>query len=114
MADVIETEIIKREPVLGEMVRRLVEVYSPVRIYLFGSKARGDDGADSDYDFLVVLPDDAPERLRHGHIGQNAIGAVDASKDILVCTIGFFTRRSRVVTSLPATVMREGKLLYAK
>jgi predicted nucleotidyltransferase len=53
MADTVETEIMEREPVLGRMVRRLVEVYSPVRIYLFGSKARGDDGTDSDHDLLV-------------------------------------------------------------
>jgi predicted nucleotidyltransferase len=30
------------DPVLGEVVRRLSEVYHPVRIYLFGSAARGD------------------------------------------------------------------------
>jgi predicted nucleotidyltransferase len=114
MAEDIESEIIEREPVLGVMVRRLVEVYSPLRIYLFGSKARGDDGPDSDYDLLVVIPDDAPEQFRSGGVGHAAIGAVGVSKDILVCTIGFFERRSRVKASLPATVLREGKLLYAK
>jgi hypothetical protein len=114
MADTIETEIIEREPVLGEIVRRLVEAYSPVRIYLFGSKARGDAGPDSDYDLLVVIPDDAPEHLRSSGVGYAAIGAVGVSKDILVCTEGFFQGRSRVKASLPATVLREGKLLYAK
>lgn len=53
------------DPVLAEVVRRLVEAYGPERIYLFGSVARGDAGPHSDYDILVVVPDSAPpERLR--------------------------------------------------
>ena len=114
MADVVETDIMRREPILRAIVPRLVEVYSPVRIYLFGSKARGDDGPDSDYDFLVVVPDDAPENLRSGGAGRKATLDIEAAQDILVCTIGFFERRSTVKTSLPATVLREGKLLYAE
>jgi predicted nucleotidyltransferase len=46
-----------RQEVVDEMTRRLVEFYRPVRIYLFGSEARGDAGPDSDLDFLVVVPD---------------------------------------------------------
>ena len=50
---------------LAEIVRRLIEAYRPLRLYLFGSHARGEAGADSDYDLLLVVPDDAsPERRR--------------------------------------------------
>jgi predicted nucleotidyltransferase len=42
------------DPVLAEIVQRLREAYRPERIYLFGSKARGDSGPDSDYDILVI------------------------------------------------------------
>ena len=45
------------------MVRRLVDAYHPERVYLFGSVARGDAGPDSDYDLMVVVPDDAPAHL---------------------------------------------------
>jgi hypothetical protein len=34
-------EVLRRDPVLAEVVRRLVEAYAPERVYLFGSKARG-------------------------------------------------------------------------
>jgi predicted nucleotidyltransferase len=50
-----------KEEVIEEMTRRLVEFYRPVRIYLFGSEARGEAGQDSDLDFLVVVPDNTPE-----------------------------------------------------
>jgi predicted nucleotidyltransferase len=39
-----------------EVVHRLVEQFAPVRVVLFGSVARGDDGDESDIDLLVVLP----------------------------------------------------------
>ena len=39
-----------------DVVRRIAERCSPVDVILFGSVARGDDGADSDIDLLVVLP----------------------------------------------------------
>ena len=51
-------------PVLTEVARRLVEAYQPERIYLFRSVARGDAGPDSDYDLLVVVPDEAPSERR--------------------------------------------------
>jgi uncharacterized protein len=49
---------------LERVVRRIAERIDPLAIYLFGSRARGDADADSDYDLLVVVSDDAPqERL---------------------------------------------------
>jgi len=58
---------------LAEVVRRLAEAYRPERIYLFGSVARGEAGPDSDYDILVLAPDDAaPERLR-SRLGYQAL-----------------------------------------
>jgi hypothetical protein len=52
-----------RDEAIAEITRRLVDYCRPERVYLFGSVARGDDGADSDLDFCAVLPDNAPESL---------------------------------------------------
>jgi predicted nucleotidyltransferase len=41
----METALTEQDPVLDEIVRRLIEAYQPERIYLFGSRARGDVGA---------------------------------------------------------------------
>jgi len=48
---------------LTTIVSRLIETYQPERVYLFGSAARGDAGPDSDYDLLLVMPDDSPDEL---------------------------------------------------
>ena len=44
---------------LDRVVRRLIERFDPIAIYLFGSRARGDAGDDSDYDLMLVLADDS-------------------------------------------------------
>jgi len=44
------------DPAIEELIQRLVEALGPERIYLFGSRARGDGGPDSDYDLMVVVP----------------------------------------------------------
>jgi predicted nucleotidyltransferase len=102
-----------RDPLLAEIVRRLVAVYQPERIYLFGSKARGDAGPDSDYDLHLVARDDAPAEQRDSKLAYTALWGIRAAADVIVCERSRFERRSRVVCSLPATVLREGRILYA-
>jgi len=101
------------DPVLAEAVRRLVEVFRPLRIYLFGSAARGDSGPDSDYDVMLVVPDDAPLEQRDCDQAYRALRGLRMAKDILVWTQSDFNRRLHLKASLPSTVLREGKLLYA-
>lgn len=102
-----------REPAPAEIVRRLAEGLHPERIYLFGSMARGEEGEDSDYDVMVVVSDPA-EPLRD--LERRAYGLlwdVPVPVDVLVWARDDFDRRLTVVASLPATILREGRLLYA-
>jgi predicted nucleotidyltransferase len=101
------------DPVLSEIVRRLSEVYHPLRIYLFGSAARGDAGPDSDYDIMVVVPDNAPADLQRSRMGYRAIRDLGVPRDIFVSTDRDFQMQLHLKASFPATVVREGVLLYA-
>jgi predicted nucleotidyltransferase len=96
-------------PKLAEIVRRLVEAYRPERIYLFGSKARGDEGPDSDYDLLLVVPDDAEPERKKSKLAYQVLWGVGTAADVIVWTRTAFDRRSRVPASLPATVLGEGE-----
>jgi predicted nucleotidyltransferase len=102
-----------RDEAIAAITRQLVEHYSPERIYLFGSQARGDAGPDSDLDFCVVVADDTPiELLRDGGI-YSLLRGMGYPKDIVPWRRSDFeARAAHVRTSLPATVIREGKLLY--
>ena len=100
------------DSVLGEVVRRLVEVYHPDRIFLFGSAARGDGGPDSDYDIMVVVPDHSSLELRDCDLAYRALRGLGIAKDILVWTQSSFDKQLHLKASFPSTIVREGKLLY--
>jgi predicted nucleotidyltransferase len=109
----LETEVFADDPILAEIVRRLVEALRPDRIYLFGSRARGEAGPDSDYDLLAVVAKSELPPHRRDVLAFRALCGVGAAKDVVVYTREEFESRSRAASSLPATVLREGKLLYA-
>jgi predicted nucleotidyltransferase len=100
------------DPALAEAVRRLVEAYRPDHIYLFGSVARGDAGPDSDYDLLVVVPDDAPPERRRSRLAYQALRGTGTAADVVVCTKSYFEPRRSLKASLPGTVLREGRILH--
>jgi uncharacterized protein len=101
------------DPILGELVRRLIEVYHSLRIYLFGSAARGDEGPDSDYDLMVVVADGTLAELRDSSRAYHAIWRLGAAADVLVWTRAEFDGRLPHRASLPATIVCEGRLLDA-
>jgi predicted nucleotidyltransferase len=105
--------ILERDPKLAEVVRRLVDAYQPERIYLFGSVARGDAGPDSDYDLLVIVPDEASSVRQDSDLAYRALRGTGIAADVLVWPRTRFEDRKHVVASLPATVVREGRLLHA-
>jgi len=107
----MQTKFSKREAI-EEITRRLIEYYRPVRIYLFGSEARGDAGPDSDLDFCVVLPDEAPRSL-YGPGVHKALWGTGTAADVVRYPVSDFEgRAAHVISSLPSIVMREGRLLY--
>lgn len=72
-----------QDPVLAEIVRRLVELLDPERIYLFGSRARGDTGPDSDYDLMVVVPQLTEPGYRLAQRAHGVLWGLGAAADIL-------------------------------
>jgi predicted nucleotidyltransferase len=98
---------------LARIIERLVEVYQPDRIYLFGSKARGDAGPDSDFDLMVVVPHTAEPGYRLAQQAHSLLWDIGTAADILVWSRQAFESRLHLKASLPATIVREGRLLYA-
>ena len=85
---------------LPEVTRRIVERFSPSRIILFGSQARGVARPLSDIDLLVVFQTDGDRRERRVAI-RTALADLIVDKDILV------------VTETEATAPRAGSIIEA-
>ena len=98
--------------VLDEMVKRLVREFAPRRIYLFGSRARGDHTPDSDYDLLVVVEHSDLPGHKRDQKAFLALCGLDGYAEVVVLTRDEFERRLPALASLPATVVREGNLVY--
>jgi predicted nucleotidyltransferase len=101
------------DPILSEITDRLVRAYRPERVYLFGSVARRDSGPDSDYDILLIVSDDAPPEALNARAAYDALWGLRASAEVHIWPRRKFESRLHLKASLPATVLREGKLLYA-
>ncbi len=57
--------------------------------------------------------DDAPPQLRRSRAAYQALWGTGIASDVLVWTASQFNSRVHLEASLPATVIREGKLLQA-
>jgi hypothetical protein len=60
-----------------------------------------------------VVPDDAPPDQRRSRLGYQALRGTGIAADVVVWTRSAFDERLHLRASLPATVVAEGKLLYA-
>ena len=109
----LNKQMLADDKVLAELVRRLVEAFHPEKIFLFGSKARGEAGPDSDYDLLVLVGDEAPPERRRSRLAYQALRGTRTAADVLVWSRKEFDCRLHLAASFPAVVNREGILLYA-
>ena len=110
---VVDKKLVKDDPLLEEMVRRLVTAFHPDHIYLNGSRARGEAGPDSDYNLMLVVSASEAPRYRRNQQAFRALCGLGVPKGVIVLTRAEFEAGRKVICSLPATVLREGRLLYA-
>lgn len=102
-----------RARAVGRALERLVEAFGPERIYLFGSRARGTARPDSDVDVLVVVPTADEPTYRLAARAYAEVGRCEPALELVFMTRAEFEGRARAAASLPATVLREGLLVYA-
>lgn len=100
------------DPVLDDLVSKLSAVYHPEKIYLFGSRATGNARADSDYDLLILIQDDAPDELKTATKGYEALWGIRVPVDVVVWTHSEFYKRVDIPNTLPAEVVREGREVH--
>ncbi|MCA1940298.1 MAG: nucleotidyltransferase domain-containing protein [Caenispirillum bisanense] len=100
------------DPILTRLVARIVDVFEPEAVWLFGSRARGDAAPDSDYDFLVVVPDDAPAEQASWRRAALVVRDASAGADIVPVRRGDFERRRAMVGTLSYKATHEGRAVY--
>lgn len=107
----------EKAQVLNDTVHRIVErivaVAHPNRILLFGSAARGQTGADSDYDMLVIVGGTADVGELEGQVYCNLDGIL-APVDVLVVTEDEVAKYGTRVGSIIGPALRDGITVYER
>lgn len=97
---------------IGALIERIVPALAPEAIYLFGSRGRGDARSDSDYDLLVVVPDDTPrEKLCLTSTYRLGRG-IGIPADVIACRRRWFERSRNQVGTLSYKAVHEGVLVH--
>ena len=100
--------------ILHQAAARLHEARPAAAIILFGSQSRGDARADSDADFLVVLPQ-PPASIRREMVElADLLRPLRLPADVLVLSARRFRESAAVAGTLCHSILREGKVLYGR
>jgi len=105
--------VIKKE-IIEEVKKRLVKVYDPIAIYVFGSYAWGTPTEDSDLDLLIVVDESDEKSYKRPVAGHRALRGLDISKDLIVKTKEEFEEASSNITTLIYKIKEDGELIYAR
>jgi predicted nucleotidyltransferase len=97
---------------LADLIRRIREVSSPLRIVLFGSAARNQNGPDSDLDVLIVISGSENSRSVTRAVYRNLIGFT-LPVDVVVATEDDLALYGDNPSLVYYPALREGKVIYA-
>ena len=105
------------DEILTEMVQAIVREVDPERVYLFGSRTRGEARENSDVDLLIVEREPfGPQHNRFQEINRlyQALASFRVPKDIVLYASDEFAKWRTSINHVVGRCNREGKLLYER
>lgn len=106
MSEIAEFKEIKK------LTDLIAEAVKPQTIYLFGSFARGEQNYHSDYDFYVVVDNDADTNDLTLKAYRAIRGQRKRPVDVLVGTRHKFEEGKRFALAVERDVMKDGVVVY--
>lgn len=104
--------VVDVEPI-ARLLQRILEEFTPVEVRLFGSRARGDGGATSDWDLFVVVPDDLAARS-DPFAGYRLKRELRARADIVLCTVSEFAEDRDTPNTLAYEAAHSGVVIHER
>ena len=101
------------ESVVRQAVDRIAARFHPDKIILFGSRARGQWGPDSDTDLLIVMSVEGSKRQQAVQIDL-ALQGIPIPIDLIVVTPEEVEKYRDSIGTIIREAVREGKVLYER
>lgn len=97
------------------ILARVIERWQPLQIWLFGSRARGENKADSDWDLLAIVPDcpepaDFDDPMTVWRVKREP----GVPSDLFVWRVSDFIEDRDVHNTLAYSASHEGILVYER
>lgn len=99
---------------VARLLSSIVEAWHPETVWLFGSRARGDATHQSDWDLLVVLPDDAGDEALDPLVSWRLRKEAGVYADVVPCLSRDFCEDRATPNTLAYEAATEGVLLYER
>lgn len=101
---------------IKQLVKCIVAKIQPLKVYLFGSFASGQNRVNSDYDFYVVVSDKETSRMHDLEkiIYEELDGISKRAFDVVVNKYSTYEKAKFYGVTLEHQVYKKGALLYAK
>lgn len=98
-------------PELRELMSRIRNACTPLDIILYGSRARGEATATSDWDLKVVVPDTAPEHIFDPLFGWKVQQGSGVYADVSFVRLSEFKDDLAVANSAASHIVQDGVVL---
>lgn len=102
---------LQTDQTLNEILRRLKTEFNPLKVILYGSRARGSNTSESDYDLLVIVKNSNQSWLERCQRANRLLRGTGAAIDILVVTEEEFDSRAKDEGSIYQIASSEGEVL---
>lgn len=97
---------------IEQIKKRLIEIYNPKYIYLFGSYAWGEPNKDSDIDFFIVVDKSSLSMTDRMRWGYSHLSDLSKPLDIIVYTMEELYEKKEHPSSLSYKILNKGIILY--
>ena len=109
------SDIIPRHSSISRLIELAIDELDPLEIWLFGSRAKGLERPDSDWDLLLVIPDDRADAIESDiHLAYRLRRATEADADVVACSATDFRLDADVPNTLGYEVARTGRRVYRR
>lgn len=98
---------------IDHLLVRIVDEFRPLEIRLFGSRARGESSASSDWDLFVVVPDDL-EAADDLFAGYRLRRETRTRADIVLCPLVEFHEDRDTPNTLAYEAAHHGVVIYER